>query len=329
MSSLLFVSKPSAENFILNYTRLISKFEPASSLLVTDDEIRAANAAKDYETIIFEWANDFTAQCLAFDYQGKKLIVRVHDHEVRKGRIHNIPWHKVDAAWFINQEVEKQFLFQYPHVKTFYLPNAIDPRHFTFNPHKEKKIGLLSLFARTRKRIDRAIEVMRYLQEIDPGWELHIKCHPDNPEYREGKNREGNYTYNELKKMSAGLPVIWHASNWKGSGPGWYGEARAEVNEFFQDKAVVLSTSEHEGFHFTVGEAALTGALPVVYNWEFGNPLQFWAPYVCQSTRSMAEFISHSQSPASHRRYVLERFSPEILIPQLLQKIKQATYETA
>lgn len=327
--SLLFISKPTAENFLLNYTGRINAFAPGSRLLVTSDEIKAVDASQQYETIIFEWANDFTAQCLAYDYPGKNIIVRVHDHEVRKGRIHNIPWHKVHAAWFINREIEKQFRRQYPNVETFYLPNAIDPAPFHFNPDKEKKIGMLSLFARTRKRIDRAIEVMRYLQEIDPGWELHIKCHPDNPEYREGKNRAGNYTYNELKAMSAALPVIWHPSNWKGSGPGWYGEDREEVNEFFQDKAVVLSTSEHEGFHYAVGEAALTGAMPVVYNWEFGNASQFWRPFVCHSTAAMAALIAEGAPGEMHRRYVLDRFSPDVLIQQLLEKIEKLAYARA
>lgn len=315
---ILVVAKPTSENFIRNYTDTMEA-QGIGKLLVTANPTKVLEISKDYDTIIFEWANDFTALCLDYPIEvGKKIIVRVHDHEVRKGRIYKINWSKVDKAWFINKQIQKIFHEYYPSVQSFFLPNAVDPAPFKENIVDNKKIGLLTLFCRTRKRIDRAIELMHYLK--DDGWELHIRTEPNNPEPN-GKS------FNQLKELAKDLPVFWDLRPVIQSE---YTVDKSDVNEFFADKAVVISTSEHEGFHMAIPESMYCGCMPCVFNWEFGQPRDFWRPFVSDSLEEMAEQIKAYQPSKKYRQYVLRKFSPKKLIPQLqkeLAKIKKRQNE--
>ena len=311
--NILIGAKPTSENFISNYTNYLPEFVENSILLVTNDTEQVRSLTHNTDVLILEWANDFTAAVLDRKLPCK-VVVRIHDHEVRKGRIHNINWQHVDAVWFINPEIQKQFHSIYPNVPSFFLPNAVDPAPFKENLSTEKKIGLLSLYARTRKRFDRAFKVIRLLK--DEGWQLHIRCEPWNP--------EKGPTFEQYRKMAEGLPVVWDLRevNQKPDDKGdWYGNSKSDINEFWQDKAVGLCTSEHEGFSYQTAEAALCGAMPAVCMWEFGNPFVFWRPYVHRTVENLADAIRDYQPSSEHRRYVEDFFHPRVLIPQLLEKL--------
>lgn len=311
--NLLFVAKPNAENFIRNYT----EFLPVNSLLVTDNPEQVFRREKHFDAVVYEWANDFTAKCIDFNKNKKPVFVRVHDHEVKNGRTKNIDWSRVKAAWFINKQVQANFLKLHPEVKSFYLPNAVSPTGLNFCNKKAKKIGLLSIYCRPRKRIDRAIELAKLL----PDFEFVIRT--DN-----GGSPECRFECERLVKMSESAPnVKWE---FRPAEPFIFnGYGRKDVNDFFQDKAFVISTSEHEAFHYTVAEGALCGAIPVVYNWEFGGANDFWLNYCLDRVENMAKFIrlistSEEESKIFHtqaRQYVLDRFHPNVLIPELKKLI--------
>jgi glycosyltransferase involved in cell wall biosynthesis len=301
---ILFVAKPNSENFIRNYS------DYCGELLVTrePDPVWDADRSGKYDVIVFEWGNDLTAICVAKKLK-TKVIVRIHDHEVRKNRIDAINWNNVDAVWFINREIQKQFLARYKK-PSFFLTNAIDTAPFRENITDNKTIGLLSIWARTRKRIDRAIKLMKLL----PDWCLVIRTAPENPELDNDKE----YIHKLAYSAGANVHFEWRQPEFIHNGYGKEG-----VNKFFQDKDVVLSTSDHEGFHYTVGEGALCGSMPVVWDWDFGNASDFWKPFVHGSLEDMAKAISNYEPSGYYRNYVLQNFSPEVLYPALVEELNK------
>ena len=308
-AKILFVAKPNSENFIVNYANHVG------ALLVTTsvNRIWEADESGLYDYIIFEWANDLTARALTKKFK-TQVIVRVHDHEVRKGRIDNIDWNYVDRVWFINNAIKELFEKLKPGNDTFFLPNAVDHTPFYCKPTTDKSIGLLSIYARTRKRIDRALDLMRLL----PDWHLTIRTEPDNPDIN---SNHDSRAYIQKLKDSAPDNVTWEMRPASFISEGY---PKEDVNKFFRDKAVVLSTSEHEGFHYALAEGALCGCLPVVFNWEFGYPRDFWKPYVHNSIIEMAEAIKKYQpeDAVDATGFVKHRFSPETLVPVLIDMLK-------
>jgi len=321
--NLLFICKSNSDNFIRNYTRYLGQHAEGDLFIVDSRaigerrsiELVREKTQKPYTHLIFEWANDLTGLCLQSPFK-QKVIVRLHDHELRQNqdgyrRIDRINFSNVDAVWCVNKDVEREFKqVTNNQVKTFSLPNAVDPAPFEENLSNQNKIGLLSIYARKRKRIDRAINLMRLL----PDWDLHIRCEADSPDEELGENH-----FQDLLKLSQIVPnVHWELriADFVNNG---YGQK--DVNEFFQDKAIVLSTSDREAFGYSIAEGALCGAMPCVFKWPHGGADKIWRQYSHDSLEQMAEAIRRYKPSKEYRQYVLDNYSPNVLWPKLLKLI--------
>ena len=310
---MLFVSKPEADNFALNYLN----YMPECTKLVSRNMERINNQCIDEKEFIWlEWANDLTAQITQSRFNAK-VIVRVHDHEISQNRIQNVNWDNVDYIWFINRQAQEDFNNKIlVKCKQFFLPNAFDPKPFTVNHVTNKHIGVLSIYSRPRKRLDRAIKIFRELHYKDQEWEMTIRVDPT------GFTDE----YDRLRILSKDLPINWDTHIIELSS---YGTDRSQVDEFFQDKAIVLSTSDHEGFHYAIAEGIACGCYPVVYDWEWGNAKDFWGDYVSIELAGRLQWFDCLQTSDKKiqeqkraYQYLSTKLHPTVLIPQLYKEIK-------
>lgn len=306
---ILFVSKPNSDNFIRNYTDAMTASSKDYQLLITRDEKEVWEIEHNFDVTICEWANDLTANICKRPLKSK-VVVRCHDHEIKSGRIHNINWDNVFRVWFINNEFLKDFRKFYLK-NSFFLPNAVDPEPFTEKLNDNKEIAFLSIYARTRKRIDRALDLMKLL----PSWNCTFRLEDWNPEVSDS----GRYV-NWLKRQ-AGPNVKWEFRNADTFIKSAY--PLDDVVEFFKDKSVVISTSEREGYHYSLAYGALSGLMPCCFEWETGNPSQFWDPYVHNSIEAMADAIKNYKPSHEYRRYVIDNFSPDVLVPRLLNELSK------
>lgn len=297
---ILFCAKPGSENFAIPYFNICDQ-------LITKNPADVEVVCGDYDLVWCEWANDFTSEALN-NRLPVKTMVRIHDHEIYQGRIFNINWDNVDYIWFINRKAQEDFNNAIKvNCKQFFLSNAVDSGVFVENISEEKHIGFLSIYSRPRKRIDRAIEVFKKVYEKDQAWKMTIRAEPFD---------ENHYEY---EKLAEGLPIIFDR---RSINLDKYGSEKADVDEFFKDKAVVLSTSDHEGFHYTIAEGALCGCMPVVFDWEWGYAGDFWTKFVHKTTEEMANAILNYKPSTEYRNYVVEKFSNEKLSKELINKIK-------
>lgn len=311
---ILTIVKKTGYNFIRHYWGAF----PLGSMVVHDAK-QALELMPKFDVILFEWGNDLTAQIVNSEkfrhLQVKhkfKTAVRVHDHEVTKKfngarRIDLINWGRVDRIWFINPAIQGLFIQLQGHRnKTFFLPNAVDPKFFTEHQSENKKAGLLSIYFRPRKRIDRVIEIAKHL----PDWTFHVRSH-----IPLGHERFYDQYFKCLQLNAEGLGNVFfehrdatlmiHA-----------GYDYKDLCDWYQDKAVILSTSDHEGFHYAIPEAMLSGCMPVVWNWNTSEV--FWGKYVVNSAEIAANHIRRYKPSGQYREYVFNRFHPDMLFTKLL-----------
>lgn len=315
---ILTVVKKTGYNFIRHYL----PYFPKGSLVVYDAK-PALNMIPLFDVVLFEWGNDLTANIINCDRflrlqkeNSFKTIVRVHDHEVTKSyggirRIDNIDWGRVDKVWFINPGIHSEFhRLKGDNIKSFFLSNAVDPKTFEEAPKSEKKVGLLSIWFRPRKRIDRVLEIAKLL----PDWIFYIRSHVP------GRHERFYDEYIKIKAAADKLDnvVIEHrdANRVVRSHYDYH-----DLKKWYKDKSVILSTSDHEGFHYAVAEAALTGSMPVVFDWPTSDV--FWYPYVVKSTQEAAERIKSFTPSSTYRTYITNNFNPEKLVLELEREISQ------
>lgn len=296
---ILLATRPQWEHFALPYLRAIG----GRTLLTESPPAVHKAAALDVDVVWIEWANEFAVEILR-----RRLpaftIVRVHDYEVRRGLVRAVNWRHVDLIWFINRDTQRDFnrLVASDRPQIF-LPNAVDPEPFPLVAADSKHLAMLSVNAQPRKRYERAVELMKLL-----------------PEYRLTIRTEPTHGIPELIKGAPNVQIDARPLN-----PDLINDKR-DVVAFFRGKSHVLSTSDHEGFHYAVAEGMLCGCAPVVYDWEWGQARDFWDPFVCGSLGEMAARIRMTKGSTSSsqlwRRYVTRHFAAEKLAPRLLEMIE-------
>jgi glycosyltransferase involved in cell wall biosynthesis len=305
---LRFAAEPSQGHFLFPYQARLDV-----PYLETPSAEEARAWCEPGDTLLVDWANPL-AQNLSRLQKDFQLVVRVHDHEIFKGKINAVDWEGVDGIWVINPEFREAFLTRFPEQadKLFYLPNAVLPEQFVECRQDAKRIGFLVLDIKGRKRLDRALNIFRLLHTLDPEWELVVRTKLDNDRKRRRKFRK-------LRGLLRGLPVRFDA----GTGKAPHIQDKSDISAFFEDMAVVLNTSEHEGFCYAVAEGALCGCLPVVWSWESGGAEQFWDPFVVQNRFQAIKAIMNYEPSPSYRQYVVDNFSADVLAPRLMSKLDE------
>lgn len=120
-------------------------------------------------------------------------------------------------------------------------PSTISSDSFSYSYNKKKKnIIFVGRLNNNPKRIDRIIDIWKYLENDYPEWNLIIVG--DGPD----KENIENYTQEKhLKRV--------------------YFEGFQAPKKYYEENSILLLTSEYEGFGLVVVEAMQFGVVPVVY----------------------------------------------------------------
>jgi glycosyltransferase involved in cell wall biosynthesis len=305
-----FICQPTAEHFALPYLKEIQHQRHITRNLSEINQV-----LRNPGLTWIEWGNHLCKEILKKQHTSK-IVVRIHDWEVRKNFVQTINWKNADCVWFINEQTQKDFYDKTKSkVESFVLPNAIDVMKFEISPKRRfnKHLCALSVGFDKRKRYDRLIEMFKLVHNVDPDYFLTIKAPVVNKEHRA--------EFIKCSELAEDLPVKFltqpfNIENINGKG---------DVNDFFADKDYICSTSEHEAFHYAIGEGMLCGLVPVVYEWEWGGASKFWAN-VHKDIEGMALSIINGGIPSQEeqegqRYFVEDNFGSKNLSKKLLEKI--------
>lgn len=317
---MLVVCKPGGETFIKNYQNI-----KGIKYMIDYDKEKIINEINKFNGIIWlEWGttNAINVSKIKFD---KEIFVRVHDYEIYVGTIDKINWNNISFVWFINKQSRHDFYNRLKiDIPNFYLPNAVDINNFKLDSNKNYGKKIVSYFVKLipRKNIERLVDIFNALLKKDKEYKLYIRISLYDSSQK--------ILYNKLVKKINRLNITNNVIIQRLNNNIRNFSIKDDINDFLKDKDIFISSSNHEAFHYAIAESMLCGLKPIVYNWEWGRPKDFWKDYVFNNINDIVKQIlewnnlpisKKRELSLSYRDYVIKNYSSQILSNKLQKKL--------
>jgi glycosyltransferase involved in cell wall biosynthesis len=243
----IFVLK-TLNSFIHNLTDMLEEDYNIVEISKVEEIRDSFQDIKQGDTLIIEWANEL-AQIITNHIQNAdeiKIIIRVHSYEAFDGYVELVNWDVVDKVIFVSKFVRDFVCKKFPDLKrkSFFIPNRINVNEFTFKSSFDikkiayvghinfKKGGMLLPHAMKALRDDFEFHILGDFQDI------RLKLYFD--AFME-KNPDINF------KLYDWIP-------------------QEEVNNWLEDKDMILCTSLLESQNLSVMQAMLKGIKPLIHH---------------------------------------------------------------
>lgn len=254
------------------------------------DEIQSYTLLKQADVIFCEWCLGNLKWYSHHKLPHQRLVARFHAQEARVPYMGEANWNAIDHIGFVSEHIRKQALdtFEgFPIEKTSLIPNYLDVTKFT--PKKKTgearyTLGMIGVAPKS-KRLDRAIDLLEALLENDSRYRLRVKG--KNPlDYNWLLQREDELVYyQQVFKRINSNPKLRYKVIFDPPGD--------DVNEWFTMVGFILSPSDFESFHMAIGEGILTGAVPIIWDWE--GAADIWGKdFVYNNKEEMIDNISNN-----------------------------------
>ncbi|MFP3456582.1 hypothetical protein R0J89_09980 [Psychrobacter sp. SIMBA_152] len=231
----------------------------------------------------------------------QRLIARFHLQERELPYVAEANWDNIDHISYVSEFIrrEGQKTFGFPYEKTSVIANLLDDKKFT--PKKKTDdsrytLGIIGV-APSRKRLDRAIDLLEALLEEDDRYCLRVKGR--NPlDYNWLLKREDELAYYQqvFERINTNPKLRYKVI---------FDPPGDNVNEWFTMVGFILSPSDFESFHLAIGEGILTGAVPIIWNWEGAD--EIWGDKYVITSLEEAKVIIKVENDANN--YFVETLS--------------------
>lgn len=227
----------------------------------------------------------------------QRLVARFHAQERSLPYVAESNWENIDHIAYVSESIYKegQRVFGFPERKVSVVPNLLDENKFTAlrkTGEASYTLGMIGV-SPSLKRLDRAIDLLEVLLEEDGRYCLRVKGkNPLGYDWLLRRDYELNYYksiyYRINKNSKLRYKIVFDP-------PG------DDINDWLSMVGYLLSPSDFESFHMAVGEAMLTGSVPIVWDWEGAKDI--WG----------AEFVVGALSEAKEKILNSRKYSAEAL----------------
>lgn len=155
-----------------------------------------------------------------------------------------------------------------------------------------------------RKRLDLALDLLEMLLSIDSRYCLRVKGkHPLDYAWLLKRSDELDYYEKIFNRINNSEKLRYKVI---------FDPPGDDVNEWFSMVGYILSTSDFESFHMAIGEGVLTGAKPIIWNWDGAD--EIWSSKFCVSSVSEAvNLVQEEQLIDEYRSFVINNYSSKII----------------
>ncbi|REE02759.1 glycosyltransferase family 4 protein [Citricoccus muralis] len=268
------------------------------------DEASSRELVDWADVVMCEWAGPNAVWYAQHKKSGQRLVVRLHMFELRGRWLSELAADAVDRFVTVSEHY-RDLVVEHLGLaaeRVSVIPNAVSLADLDRPglPGRHHRLGLVGMVP-LRKRLDRAVDLLRELHRTDPRYTLHLRGrmpweYPH--EWRKPVQREA---YMDLFARLGDDPVR-HAVAFEPFG--------ADMAGWLRKIGWVLSPSTVESFHLAPAEGMASGALPVLWERPGARDI-FGDEFVVQDTAAAARLILETDADddarAARQRTARER----------------------
>lgn len=274
------------------------------------DEAKSRSLLDQADVIFCEWCLGNLKWYSHNKRPHQRLVARFHLQERELPYVAEANWDNIDHISYVSEFIrrEGQKTFGFPFEKTSVIPNLLDESKFT--PKKKTAdahftLGIIGV-APSRKRLDRAVDLLELLLEEDDRYCLRVKGkHPLDYDWLLKRNDELVYYRNIFERINRNSKLR-HKVIFDPPGD--------DVNDWFTMVGFILSPSDFESFHMAIGEGMLTGTIPIIWDWD--GAAEIWGEAFVKTSMSEKLAIVRERDLR-----VLEHYCEKLKINNSLQVI--------
>lgn len=314
-------------------TSLTEALEKPGHTLLTDqweshtkhDPARSEELLADADIVFCEWGLGNAEWYSKHVSESQRLVVRVHSQELRRPYLRRIDHDKVDAYIFVGELIRRAAIESHgvPAEKTLVIPNPVDVDSFRLSKHEGARhtLGLVGIVAQP-KRLDRALDLLERLQEVDPRYRLRVKGKQPS-DYPWMLDRPDEMAYYDAQYERAAALNERHPDSVVFDGYG------SDMQEWYRHIGIAVSVSDFESFHLTIPDGAASGALPTTIDWP-GADLIYPREWVSATVEEMAGRVLTATTDADAlAATVREHFGADHVLRTLVDVIAATTEGTS
>lgn len=282
------------------------------------DEMQSRALIEQADVIFCEWCLGNLKWYSHNKQPHQRLVARFHAQETRTSYMSESNWGNVDHVSFVSEHMRRQALevFKgFPFEKTSVIPNYLDDTKFT--PKKKTgdahyTLGIVGVAPKS-KRLDRAVDLLEALLEEDDRYCLRVKGkHPLDYGWLLKREDELAYYRQVFERINSNARLRHKVI---------FDPLGDDVNDWYTMVGFILSPSDHESFHMAIGEGILTGAKPIIWDWDGASDIWGGASII-NNTANACEVICQWPASLASDSIDLIRSKNKNTISEIIRKIE-------
>lgn len=226
------------------------------------DELQSRQLLAQADVIFCEWTLGNAVWYSKNKAPHQRLVTRLHLQEIFRPFVKEVSFADVAETIFVGKHILDVAVRDHgvPSRKGRVIPNAVDVATLRQDKLGDARfnLGFVGIVP-ARKRLDKALEVLRMLRIQDSRYRLFIKGkRPEDFAWMANRPEEMSFYEEQYRRIETD-PLLAGAVTFDGQGD--------DMAEWYRKIGVVLSVSDFESFHLTLPDGAASGALPVSLAW--------------------------------------------------------------
>jgi glycosyltransferase involved in cell wall biosynthesis len=276
------------------------------------NEKKSRKLLKKADIIFCEWCLGNVKWYSMNKLPNQRLVARFHLQEKNLPYLGEANLSAIDHISYVSEQLrwEANGVVKFDEGKSSVIANLLDESNFTARKKMGDArftLGIVGISPK-RKRVDLALDTLELLLEQDSRYMLRIKGkHPFDYLWLMNRPEELEYYMEIMKRINSSETLRYKVI---------FDPEGDDVDQWFTMVGFILSPSDFESFHMTVGEGMLTGAIPVVWDWD-GASVIWPKDSIVKSPKEAADNIhsvsidSFQEKSINSRNYVLENYATD------------------
>ncbi|MDJ0351362.1 glycosyltransferase [Pseudarthrobacter sp. PH31-O2] len=273
---------------------LISKLEALGHNVSIDkwldhnnhDEEESQRLLRRADVIFCEWTLGNAVWYSKNKSSRQRLVTRLHLQEIFRPFVKDVSYASVDQVVFVGRHILELAVRDHnvPRELSRVIPNAVATAELRQDKVAGARfnLGFVGIVP-ARKRLDKALDVLRLLRMGDDRYRLFIKGkRPEDFPWMANRPEEMSFYEEQYRRIETD-PLLVGAVTFDAQGD--------DMAAWYRKIGVVLSLSDFESFHLTLPDGAASGALPASLAWPGADQI-YPTSWLYAESRDLAEFVS-------------------------------------